>query len=641
MRRFVLLISFVVLMDTALYSALTPLLPHYADQFGISRTAAGVLLACYGCGVLVAALPAGVLVSRLGPKRVVLGGLVLVGAASLAFAFADDPWLLGVTRALQGVGSAATWAGGLTWLVAVTPADRRGRTIGTAMGAAVLGALVGPVLGAIADFAGARATFCGFAAIVTAAFVLTAREPDAAAEPQRLRDAAPAFRDRRLLVGLWVTLLPALLFGAYSLGVSFRLHDAGWRTSAIAVVFLAAAGLETVMNPLLGRVVDRRGHLAPIRIACVLSVGFALALAWTRSPAALVPLALVAALAFGAFYAPGMAMISTAAEGAGLSQALAWGVMNGAWAAGNVIGPAAAGALSQAVSDATPWLVVAALAAVTVGVLQLRGAKAALAGAATLGAALALAGAAVAAPAGSSTGGGGRWQPVPGLSWQVQLSGTYDPKVAADVVEVDGADTPDATVVAIGAAGRKAVCYVAAGSWESWRTDAKRFPRAVLGKGLDGWPGERWLDIRRLDVLVPLLRARVASCAAKGFAGVDFDNVDGYANATGFPLTAADQLRFNRWLAAEAHRQGLAVGLKNDLGQVAQLVASFDWATNEQCVAYEECDLLTPFVAAHKPVVVIEYDTPLAQVCAVTQPLGFAAMRKRLALGAWRQECPR
>ena len=553
MRRFVLLISFVVLMDTALYSALTPLLPHYADRFGISRTAAGVLLACYGSGVLVAALPAGVLASRLGPKRAVLGGLVLVGAASLAIAFANDPWLLGVTRVLQGVGSAATWAGGLTWLVAVTPADRRGRTIGTAMGAAVLGALVGPVLGAIADFAGARATFCGFAAIVAIAFVLTAREPDATAEPQRLRDAAPAFRDRRLLVGLWVTLLPALLFGAYSLGVSFRLHDAGWRTSAIAAVFLAAAGLETVMNPLLGRVVDRRGHLAPIRIACVLSVGFALALAWTRSPAALVPLAIVAALAFGAFYAPGMAMISTAAEGAGLSQALAWGVMNGAWAAGNVIGPAAAGALSQAVSEAAPWLVVAALAAVTVGVLQLRGAKAALAGTATLGAALALTGAALAAPAGSSaTTAATRWQPVPGLSWQVQLSGSYDPKVVADVVEVDG-----------------------------------------------------------------------------------------YANATGFPLTAADQLRFNRWLAAEAHRQGLAVGLRPDLEQVPQLVSSFDWATNEQCVAYEECDLLTPFAAARKPVVVIEYDTPLAQVCAVTQPLGFAAMRKRLALGAWRQECPR
>ena len=379
MRRFVLLISFVVLMDTALYSALTPLLPHYADRFGLSRSGAGLLLACYGVGVLAAALPSGVLASRLGPKNAVLGGLVLVAGASVAFAFADDPWTLGATRVVQGIGSSATWAGGLTWLVAVTPAERRGRTMGTAIGAAVFGALVGPLLGAIADFAGSRATFTAFAGIVVVALVLAAREPGVPAQPQRLRDAWPAFRDRRLLVGLWVTLLPALLFGAYSLGVSFRLHDAGWRTSAIAAVFLGAAGLETVMNPLLGRVVDRHGQLPPIRIAALLSVGFALALAWTTAPAALVPLALVAALAFGAFYAPGMAIISTSAERAGLAQGLAWGVMNGAWAAGNVVGPAAAGAISQTVSDAAPWIVVAGLSAATLVGLRLRAARDAVA----------------------------------------------------------------------------------------------------------------------------------------------------------------------------------------------------------------------------------------------------------------------
>ena len=261
---------------------------------------------------------------------------------------------------------------------------------------------------------------------------------------------------------------------------------------------------------------------------------------------------------------------------------------------------------------AIPWLAVAVLAAA--------------------GAAAATATATAAAP---------RWRPAPGLSWQIQLSGRYDPTVPADVVEVDGADTPRATVAAIRAAGRKAVCYVSAGSWESWRADAARYPKALLGKGLDGWPGERWLDIRRLDLLAPLLAARVAACAAKGFDGIDFDNVDGYANRSGFPLTAAQQLHFNRWLAAEAHRRGLAVGLKNDLEQVRQLAGVFDWATNEQCVAYGECALLTPFVAAHKPVVVIEYATPLARVCAVTRALGYDAMRKRLALGAWRQECAR
>lgn len=234
-----------------------------------------------------------------------------------------------------------------------------------------------------------------------------------------------------------------------------------------------------------------------------------------------------------------------------------------------------------------------------------------------------------------------RWRPVPGLLWQVQLSGTYDPKVPADVVQVDGADTPPATVAAIHKAGRKAVCYVSAGSWEEWREDAGRYPAAVLGKGLDGWPGERWLDIRRIDILLPIIRDRVALCAARGYDGIDFDNVDGWINDTGFPLRAADQLRFNRALAAEAHRRGLAVGLKNDLRQIPQLVGTFDWATNEQCFQYDECELLLPFVKAGKPVVVLEYETPTARFCPEARRLGFDAMRKRLALGAWREACPR
>ena len=234
-----------------------------------------------------------------------------------------------------------------------------------------------------------------------------------------------------------------------------------------------------------------------------------------------------------------------------------------------------------------------------------------------------------------------RWHPAPGLSWQVQLSGRLDLAVAADVFELDGADTPAATVARLHAAGKKAVCYLDAGSWEPWRADAKRFPAAVLGLPVSGWPDERWLDIRRLDALLPLLRARVAACAGKGFDGIDFDNVDGYANRTGFPLRAADQLRFNRRLAAEAHARGLAAGLKNNLGQVRQLAAAFEWAVNEQCFEFDECAKLLPFVARGKPVVVIEYATPTGIFCAAATELGFAAMRKRLALDGWRQACPR
>ena len=253
----------------------------------------------------------------------------------------------------------------------------------------------------------------------------------------------------------------------------------------------------------------------------------------------------------------------------------------------------------------------------------------------------AIAGALSAQAASARPGVAPRWRPLPGLSWQLQFAGKLDPSVAADVFEVDGLDTTAATVAALHAAGRRAVCYIDAGSWERWRGDAKRFPAAALGRPLDGWPDERWLDIRRLDVLLPLLRARIADCAGKGFDGIELDNVDGYQNRTGFPLRAADQLRFNRGLAAEAHRQGLAVGLKNDLGQVRQLVAAFDWAINEQCFAYAECTKLLPFVTAGKPVVVIEYATATGIFCPAAVELGFAAMRKRVALDAWRQACPR
>ena len=250
-------------------------------------------------------------------------------------------------------------------------------------------------------------------------------------------------------------------------------------------------------------------------------------------------------------------------------------------------------------------------------------------------------GAARSAAAAPAVAGRARWRPRPGLSWQLQLSGRLDRFVAANVVEVDGLDTAAATVAELHAAGKRAVCYVDAGSWERWRADAQRFPAAVLGRPLDGWPNERWLDIRRLDVLLPLLRARIADCAGKGFDGIDFDNVDGYTNRTGFPLRAADQLRFNRALAAAAHRQGLAVGLKNDLDQVPQLVAGFDWAVNEQCFAFDECAKLLPFVARGKPVVVIEYATATAVFCPAAGELGFDALRKRLSLDAWRQACPR
>ncbi|MGF1238765.1 endo alpha-1,4 polygalactosaminidase [Streptomyces sp. 2-6] len=232
----------------------------------------------------------------------------------------------------------------------------------------------------------------------------------------------------------------------------------------------------------------------------------------------------------------------------------------------------------------------------------------------------------------------GRWLPRPGVSWQWQLSGRLDASVDAAVYDIDGFDHPAATVARLHRAGRKVICYVSTGAWEDFRPDAGKFPQAVLGEG-NGWKGERWLDIRRTDVLEALMAARLDMCRAKGFDAVEPDNMDGYRNRTGFPLTAADQLRYNRLVARLAHERGMSVGLKNDLDQIPQLVGDFDFAVNEQCAQYGECARLKPFVAAGKAVFHVEYELPTGEFCADSRRLRLSSLLKKYELGAWRQAC--
>ena len=233
------------------------------------------------------------------------------------------------------------------------------------------------------------------------------------------------------------------------------------------------------------------------------------------------------------------------------------------------------------------------------------------------------------------------WTPAPGATLQWQLTTPVDVTVRADVFDVDLFDTPASTVDALHRRGRMVICYLSAGSREAWRPDARELPRAVVGRPLAGWPGERWLDVRRLDVLGPVLERRLDLCREKGFDGVEADNVDAYANDSGFPLTARDQLRFNRFLAAAAHARGLSIGLKNDLDQAAALEPAFDWALSEQCFELRECRLLRPFVRAGKAAFVVEYDLERGAFCARARAAGLTAMRKRPALGTWRAPCER
>jgi hypothetical protein len=231
-----------------------------------------------------------------------------------------------------------------------------------------------------------------------------------------------------------------------------------------------------------------------------------------------------------------------------------------------------------------------------------------------------------------------RWIPKPGTPWQWQLTNPVDTSVNVPVYDVDSTYTDAATVAALHAMGRKVICYVNAGAWENFRPDKNAFPSAALG-AQDGWPGEQWLDIRQIAVLQPIMAARFGVCKSKGFDGIEADLVDSYTNQTGFPLTAADQLRYNLMLAGLAHGLGLSIGLKNDLGQVPQLVGVFDFSIDEQCFQYSECDQLTPFIKAGKAVFEVEYQLSNDQFCTQANAMGFSAMRKNTALDPPRWPC--
>ena len=365
MRRLLALVSAVIFVDAMLFTALTPLVPDYADEFDLSKTGAGLLLGAFGAGALLGGVPGGLAAARLGPRTAVVGGLVLLGIASFAFAAADTAATLGIARFVQGFSSTTTWAGALAWITVAAPASRRGEVIGTAFGVAVFGAIIGPMFGGVAEAVGIQLAFAtlGVVALCFAGFALLPRSSDC--EPLTRSGLARAFSDTRFLGGLWLNTLPALLFGTLAVLAPLALDDAGWTTLAIGSVFFAAGLLEVVISPLLGRASDRRGRLLPIRAALSASIVVAALLALASQPAAIAVLVGAAALSFGGFYAPGMALTSHRAETAGLAQGLAFGIMNSAWALGNMTGPVAGGALASAFGDAAPYLLGAGLCALT------------------------------------------------------------------------------------------------------------------------------------------------------------------------------------------------------------------------------------------------------------------------------------
>jgi MFS family permease len=360
MRRLLLLVSALVWVDTLLYSALTPLLPHFAHTLHLSKAGAGVLVAAYAAGALVGGLPGGAAAARLGARRAVLVGLMLMGLSSLAFAFAHGFWPLSAARFLQGVGSAFTWAGAFAWLLAAAPRERRGALIGTAMGAAVFGALFGPVVGAAAALIGRAAVFTALAGLAVVLAVWTLRIESIPPEAPSMAAMRRALRNSYFVGGLALMALPSFLFGVLSTLAPLQLSAAGWGAAAIGGVWLVSAGVETVISPIAGRLLDRRGVLFPIQIALAASVPISVGLAIGTRPLVYVPLVVLAGAAYGALFTPAFALIAEGAERSALPQGMAFGLMNAAWATGALIGPAAGGAVAAATGDVVPFLVSAA-----------------------------------------------------------------------------------------------------------------------------------------------------------------------------------------------------------------------------------------------------------------------------------------
>jgi MFS family permease len=366
MRRLLAFTCVIVFVDTLFYAAITPILPELSDEHGLSKTAAGVLAAAYPAGTFVGALPGGWMAARAGVRPTVLLGLGLMVVASIGFAFGDDIVVLDVSRFVQGVGGAASWAGALGWMIGAAPRDRRGQYIGTALAAAVAGALFGPVLGAAAGALGQEPVFGAVAVLglglMAFSLRMTAQEPEG---DSRLRTLIGSLRDGRVVAGMWLTTLPGVLFGTLAVLGPLRLDELGAGAAAIAAAYLTAAALEAVVAPMIGRLSDRRGRLVPSMIGVAGGGLTMLLLPWPESAWGLGVLIVFAGPLIGLLYTPAMAMMSDGADRAGVSQGFAFALVNLAWATGQTAGAAGSARLADATDDRVPYLLLAAVCALT------------------------------------------------------------------------------------------------------------------------------------------------------------------------------------------------------------------------------------------------------------------------------------
>src|SRR5215212_6605408 len=284
-RRLLALSCAIVLVDTIFYAALYPLVPYFEEEFGLSKSAVGILSGAYGAGVLVGSVPGGYLASRSGVRITALVGLTLMSVTSVMFALVDTTWLLVAARFAGGFGSALSWIAAFTWLVDRSPEGRRAEMIGVMISAAVVGALLGPVLGSIAATFGLLPAFAAVALAggLMALWAVLERAPASSGDISLL-PALRTVREPLLLTSLWFIGLSPLLFSALAVLVPLDLHRLGWGAAAVGAVFFVSAVFEAIAHPLLGRWSDRSGYRPPVFAGLLTSIGILLLLTWVGNP---------------------------------------------------------------------------------------------------------------------------------------------------------------------------------------------------------------------------------------------------------------------------------------------------------------------------------------------------------------------
>ena len=366
MRRLLLLISAIVLIDTSFYAAITPLLPYYADHEHLTKTSAGILSGAYPAGTLVASLPSGAIAARVGPRALLVAGLALLAVTSVTFGLAHSIELLDAARFAQGIGGALSWTGGMGWLSSVAPPERRGAMMGTAMAAATGGALLGPVLGAIARGIGTGATFGTVgvlaAVLLVAVLVVPLRAARGDGTAGSLREA---IRQGAVARGLWLVSCTALLFGTLNVLLPLRIDSAGGSGALIAVVWVVTAGLEAIVNPITGRHADRHGWAGIARLGLVAGAAVVVFAGLTTALGALAAAGVASGPLIGVLWTPALVLLGQGSDEAGYEHTYAFALMNLAWAAAQTIGTAGGGALAHATSDIVPLALVAGVAVIT------------------------------------------------------------------------------------------------------------------------------------------------------------------------------------------------------------------------------------------------------------------------------------